>query len=412
MALTTKQLQALRPGAWISDGGARGAGSLVFRRTKSGERLAYFRYTLPNQERDTLPLGNYDEQGESGLSLSEARKKAGELSKLYTNGTKNLRAHFEAIELAKTQAEEAACAANTAAAEEAEKRQRYTLKALCEAYCDHLLEKGKTESARQARSILKCHLYEAFPEIAALPANEVTSHQLADVIRKVGDKGKKRTPGILRSYLCAAYVKALQAPFDTETPESFIPYKVEVNPIERIPAISVNRGKTVLMESELKTYISKLGNSMSDMALKLALYSGGQRMAQILRAKVSDYDPRSRILCLWDNKGRRKEPRRHLIPLSDKAAALVTTLVDLANEREKKLAKSENRQPTTNSSWLFSIGKNPLTETRPGKRLKEICKAIPGSNFDLRDIRRTCETILARLRVDKDTRAQLPILVT
>lgn len=408
MALTTKQLQALKPGKWISDGGARGAGTLVFRRTASGERLAYFRYTLPNQERDTLPIGNYDEQGKAGLTLAKAREKAGELSKLYKeDGIKDLRNHFALVETAKAEADKAASAAAAAAAEETMNRQRFTLRALCEAYCDHLSSQGKTESARQARSILKCHAYEAFPDIVALPANEVTAIQIAEMIRKVADQGKKRAPGTFRSYLAAAYSKAKKAPFDPLTPKIFIDFKVQVNPVDPIPAIAVNRGERVLIENELKAYIGKLGTSMSDMALRLALLSGGQRMAQILRAKVSDYDPGSKILRLWDTKGRRKTPREHLIPLCEKGAALVSNLINLASERESKKAKADERQPDIASCWLFSIGQNPLTETAPGKRLKEICKDMPGSKFDLRDIRRTCETVLARLRVDKDTRAQL-----
>lgn len=407
MALTTKQLQALKAGEWVSDGGARGAGTLVFRRTISGERLAYFRYTLPNKKRDTLPIGNYDEQGISGLSLTEARTKAGELSKLYKAGIKDLRSHFDSLKIAKTEAEKAASEADAAAAEDVINKQRFTLRALCDEYCKFLIAKGKTESARQARSILTCHVYNAFPAIAALPANEVTAHQIAEMIRMVADQGKKRAPGTLRSYLAAAYSNARKAPYDPLTPKAFIAYKVDVNPVTPIPAIPVNRGERVLIESELKTYVSKLGSSMPDMALKLALYSGGQRMAQILRAKVSDFDPRSKILRLWDTKGKRPAPREHLIPLCDKGAMLVSHLIDLANERENKRAKTEGRQPAIASCWLFSNGQNPLIETTPGKRLKEICKEMPGSTFDLRDIRRTCETTLARLRVDKDTRAQL-----
>lgn len=407
MALTTKQLQALKPGDWASDGGARGAGTLVFRRTASGERLAYFRYTLPNGKRDTLPIGNYDEQGVSGLSLTEARKKAGELSKLYKGGTKDLRTHFSSLEEAKEEAEKAATAANAAAALAASNRLRFTLRTLCDAYCKLLEAKGKNQSARQARSILKCHAFEACPEIVDLPANEVSAHQIAAMIRKVAEKGKARAPGILRSYLSAAYNTARKAPFDPKLPAAFIDYNVEVNPVEPVSTIAVNRGEHTLIESELKFYISKLGNSITDLALKLALYSGGQRMAQLLRAKVSDYDPRTNILRLWDTKGRRTNPREHLIPLGEIGSAIVSILIGYANEQETKVAQAEGRQPTIAACWLFPSGRNSLTDTKPGKRVKEICKEMPGKLFDLRDIRRTCETTLAGLGVDKDTRAQL-----
>ncbi len=130
-------------------------------------------------------------------------------------------------------------------------------------------------------------------------------------------------------------------------------------------------------------------------------------MAQLLRTKVSDFDPRTNILRLWDTKGRRINPREHLIPLGEKGSSIVSFLIDYANVQETRRAKAEGRQPAIASCWLFSLGRNPLTETKPGKRVKEICKEMPGCLFDLRDIRRTCETTLAGLGVDKDTRAQL-----
>ena len=45
----------------------------------------------------------------------------------------------------------------------------------------------------------------------------------------------------------------------------------------------------------------------SDLALKL-LYAGGQRMAQLLRAKVGDHDEHTKALRLWDGKGKRTAP--------------------------------------------------------------------------------------------------------
>jgi integrase len=58
--------------------------------------------------------------------------------------------------------------------------------------------------------------------------------------------------------------------------------------------------------------------------------------------------------------------------------------------------------------WLFSShGKTQLVETTPGKRATAISKSIKGEAFDLRDLRRTCETMLAGMGISKDTRAQL-----
>ncbi|WP_200241071.1 DUF4102 domain-containing protein [Thiohalocapsa halophila] len=69
----------------------------MFRRT-GGVIRAYFRYTQPDGSRYALPLGHYDENGTVGLTLAQARSKAGELSKLYVAGEKDLRAYLYAVD--------------------------------------------------------------------------------------------------------------------------------------------------------------------------------------------------------------------------------------------------------------------------------------------------------------------------
>lgn len=415
MALTTKQLQALKPGEWLSDGGARGAGALLFRRLASKKIVAYFRYTLPDGTRDTLTIGEYDEKGRDGLKLSTGdpddpgmREKAGELSKLYQSGVRDLRGHFEAEALAKEAAKIADNQAKIDADEEALCRQRYTLKNLCHGYCDHLEANGKSDSARQARSILKVHVLEAFPNIAALPASEIDSDHIATLVRKVVEQGKERTAGVLRSYLSAAFNAARKARYDAKLPSAFIAYGMKDNPAEVIATIAVNRGQRSLSADELKKYLAQLGDDLSDQALALALYAGGQRMAQLLRAKVSDFDPDTKILRLWDGKGKRKHPREHLLPLATRGAAIVEGLIARAKQLEQAVAKNEERAANEGTLWLFSsYGYEPMVSTTPGKRAAEICEAMKCETFNLRDIRRTVETMLAGLKVSKDIRSQL-----
>ena len=291
----------------------------------------------------------------------------------------------------------------------AENKKKYTLEALCKAYCDHLEENGKTQSARQARSILKTHVVESHPSIAALPASEVNSDHAAAMIRKVMEQEKERTAGVLRSYLSAAFNAARKARYDTKLPSSLIAFDVKDNPAEIIATIAVRRGERTLSAEELKSYIAALSkNNLSDQALTLSLYAGGQRMAQLLRAKVSDFDKDSKTLRLWDGKGKRTSPREHLLPLPPKTAAIVERLIERAKELEDANAKKEGRDPTYSSLWLFSsIGKAQLVDTTPGKRAAEISQAMKAEPFDLRDIRRTCETMLAGMGISKDTRAQL-----
>jgi hypothetical protein len=172
-----------------------------------------------------------------------------------------------------------------AAKREQEKRERYTLRTLCEAYCDLLQARGKP-SARQARSILKVHVFEAHPDIAATPARDVTPLQVAAMVRQTREAGRERAAGVLRSYLSAAFTAGKRAPFDASLPAALIPFEIERNPVDSIPAIAVRAGNRTLSADELRAYLADLGDNLADQALLLALLAGGQRMAQLLRAKV------------------------------------------------------------------------------------------------------------------------------
>ena len=77
---------------------------------------------------------------------------------------------------------------------------QFTLQRLLEQYCDYLQGLGRS-SHRDARSIFKIHVVEAWPAIAALPANQIAAEQIADMMRKLLELGKGRTANKLRSYM-------------------------------------------------------------------------------------------------------------------------------------------------------------------------------------------------------------------
>lgn len=324
----------------------------------------------------------------SAWTVEDARKEANRLQRLIDRGIDPR--ELEKEEQAQKAAEKAA---QEDARKEAEARQRYTLKALCDEYVKLLEARDKDKSAGATKSAFKCHVFEPHPTLAATPAREITSHQIAEVIRGVAEQGKERTAGILRSYLSAAYNAARKAPHDPKLPSALIAYRVDNNPVEVISTIPVNAGDRTLTADELKAYIEALGEDLHDLALKLALYAGGQRMAQLLRAQVSDYDPKAKTLRLLDGKGKRREPRIHLLPLGPVAAGIVEKLAEGAKGAD--------------SPALFASRGGTVDENTPGRRVADIVKATGGEPFTLRDIRRTCETMLASLGISRDIRAQL-----
>ena len=324
----------------------------------------------------------------------------------------------EAARKAAKEAEQAEKEAKRAAAEaakaEADRQARYTLRALCDAYVARLERAGKAKSAASTRSAFKCHVF-PHAEIADTPARAVTPHQIAALVRKVREAGKERAAGVLRSYLSAAFNTAKRAPFDSALPADLIPFGIEHNPVDVIPAIAVQRGERTLSAGEMRAYIGHLlrignetGPELADVALLLALYAGGQRMAQLLRAKVSDFDQDTATLRLWDGKGKRTQPREHLLPLAPQAAGMVSALVKRAKTQEQARAKEAGRTPEMAGLWLFSThGRVAMNPETVSNRAAEVCASMAGEPFTLRDIRRTVETMLAALGISKDTRAQL-----
>lgn len=295
------------------------------------------------------------------------------------------------IEKEKEAAETAEAAIKKAAVEA---NRQYTLKALLASYADYLEVRGKVKSAKAARSTTKVHVLEADPTLADKTATSITAHDIAALIRQTREKGKERTAGILRSTISAAYNCGRRAPFDTELPSTFIKYNIINNPVDVIPTIPVRAGNRTLTKDELKMYMAVLGDDIIDMALKLALFAGGQRMAELLRAEITDWNADTKTLRLLDPKGKRRVAREHFVPLGPIAASMVSTLI------KQSAAKEAN--------CLFpSRTKKPVHDSMPGPRVAEIAAAMGGKPFDLRDIRRTAETMLVSIGVTRDVRAQL-----
>ena len=274
------------------------APGLALRATPGSEARAFIFQSKLNGKALRATIGDV-----RAWNLDDARAEARRLQTLIDQGTdprEQKRERIAAAEAARAEAE--------AARAEADRQARYTLRALCDAYLSALERAGKGKSAAGARSLFKCHIDQ---DTANKPAREVTAHQVAALVRRVREAGKERAAGVLRSYLSAAFNAAKRAPFDSALPADLIPFGIEHNPVDAIPAIAVQRGDRTLSAAELRAYIGHLlrighetGPELPDTALLLALYAGGQRMAQLLRAKVGDFDQDAATLRLWDGKGK------------------------------------------------------------------------------------------------------------
>jgi len=381
---------------WISDGSVRGGGALWARIGASGVSF-YFRYTHEGKKK-AIALGGYDETGAKGLTLAQAREQAGEVSKVYRSGVTDLHGHLQREHEA---AERAHQAERDAAKRAQEDAQRGTLKQLLDAYVAHLERQGK-QSSRDVRSIFDKHVLEAAPELGERKAATLTVDDFVGPIGKLVEAKKGRTADKLRSYLRAAYQLAVESRTDPAAPLALRSYGITVNPIASIGALSqFNRARDrVLSAPELGAFLRRIDTLRAGPqkdALQLLLLLGGQRPMQLLRMKPADVDLSAGTVTLYDGKGARSQPRRHVLPLVKDAAAILERRTDEASSDVPLF--STNERTTMRHETISALVADISGKMVEAKEARE--------GFQLRDLRRTAETMLASLKVSSDVRAQL-----
>ena len=204
------------------------------------------------------------------------------------------------------------------------------------------------------------------------------------------------------SYGSAAYELAIGSKTNPEAPLVLRTFGITMNPFASIGAMSrYNRPRErVLSALELGKYLQRLellpGGPQRD-ALRLSLLLKGQRPAQLLRARATDVDLTAGVITLYDPKGARAQPRRRVHPLVEEAAAVLDRRLKQV-VRDGPLFSSDGKT-TMRIETLSSLVAEIAQDMLKAEEVREV--------FQLRDLRRTCETRLAALGVSSDVRAQL-----
>lgn len=396
--LTTRTLASLKPGEWVSGGSQHGVGTLAARRLSGGGICFYFRYTRPDKTRDALPIGIYDPDGLKGLKLQQAIDRASAWSKRYQSGERDLRAILEAEgREAERLRRESEREAETELA-----RQSASLGALIDAYVANLKRQGKV-SWREVESAARLHIREPWPVLWGTPAERISTDDLLSIITRISDAGKLREAGKMRSYLRAAYSSAIKARRQASALPALRDLRLQSNPARDLEPLEGGTGGTrerALSLAELRAYWRRLASlSGKDGALlRFHLLTGGQRVKQLARLVSSDFDADLQAIRLRDPKGKRKEPRIHVVPLIPAALEALQTIT------AAKLGPN-----------LFSVdgGESGASYFAVHGRIKGIVDLMTEAGelengpFTAGDLRRTVETRLAGAGVSQGVRAQL-----
>ncbi len=418
--ITARDLTALKPGEWASDPAQRGAGRFQARRLAGGAIHFYYRFTATDGARERIAIGPYDTDGRTGLTLAQARAKARELTSRYLAGDHDLRATLEAEAATKR----AAVAEASAAAEKRKAHDSATLGALLEAYGAQLERNGKRSAKHVARS-LTLHVQTAKPKLWKRPAAELTTDDLLDILTPLtspeptkaepNPAPKLREAAKLRAYLRAAYAAAVKARHDARALPALRALKLTTNPARDLSTIegSNNTRERALSVAELRVYWKRIGDLSAPWGplLRFHLLTGAQRLEQLARATTADLDNDSKTLTLWDSKGRRKEPRRHVLPLLPEAETALAEMI-FAKPRKDGEAIAARVGPF---AFTASNGEAGASYHGCAAAVREVAADMVKAGevdegkgpFTIGDLRRTVETRLAALGVSLDVRAQL-----
>lgn len=296
---------------WLNQNLGSGQGSLCLRYWPTGATW-YYSYNVRGKTRRVIiePDSGTDHR----LTLAEARDRALTLAKERRDAPDG-----DLLLLRKTQTE---AAQRSKAAHEAEERARSlrTVEKLVNNYIEDLRSRKKS-SAKQVEGTLN-NLLRDYPLLAVRDAAGVTPLEWVSVLRRYGktdghaDKMRK-----VRSYLRAAYAAAIRADLDPMQ-EASAGMMLTTNPIDGIPAGTSRARERNLSEAEFRALwkrLKELDHPLSK-TLQALILLGGQRYSQLIRATVRDYQDGE--ITLYDPKGKRTTPRKHILPVQGVSTAI------------------------------------------------------------------------------------------
>ena len=385
--LTTRGIESAKADPSGKDIYLRDGDGLELRILPTGKKVWQFRFTFDGKRR-ILGFGDY-----TFCSLRDARLRAQDARKCLSLGQNPAN---EIKTKATNNITPTPYPVNLHPANTDEPDTTHRLVDLMSAYEQWKRDSGKLAYADDVQKNTRLYLVRHAPELAHKLACECDSEDIATLIRPIHERGNIRSAGKLRTMLAAAFQAALQAPYHPAMPKTMLGFNVKTNPVLALPAIHTEPRERFLTQDELGRYGAAVlaGEGITYWCLALSLFAGGQRPLQVARIRDEDYSKDEGLLLLRDPKGKRRSARPHYLPLGPVARDLI-----------KRWLK---HTPGVNHPVWFSVdGKQFMESTSLSHQCTRIRKKVGIDHFQLRDIRRTIETEMARIQFSKDIRAHL-----
>ena len=417
--ITDKAMQAAATSAdqWLTEDAPRGSGRFLGRITRTGERAFYFRHTVAAGQRDTLLIGPFDPKGRDGLTVAQARAKAGEWARLYQSGVRELRKHFAQLDADRRQAEaderlEAERARRLAeeAAHQAdlERQRRLTVRQLFDRWAATELaphtradgrRTGRKDGGQYSREQFERRV---FPAIGDMAIAEVRKADVLAILDAVKAEGKLRTANVLLADLKQMMRFAVMR--DT------IPHSPLESVTKRDAGGTEAGRERVLSPDDIATLAARLptaGMSQRSQCAVWLILATGCRIGELMAAQWQHVDTGAATWHLPDTKNQRP----HTIHLSAFALRQFATLAELREADPvtgRPLPWVFPNTAGTGPVCIKSFGKQLADRQRPpDRRMQHRSKAteallLPGGKWTAHDLRRTAATFMAGLGVSGD----------
>lgn len=395
--ITDKQMGAkVEKPSWLIEDAPRGCGRFMARLRPNGERHFYFRYTNSYSERVFLPLGTYDSAGIDGLTLKEARVKAGELSRLYQSGVRDLREHIQAEEHARIsamEAEQARLASEIAniEAEQAIQLARKTVTDLFEHWAKVDLINRKDGGAEVRRMFQK----DVLPVLGEMAVDEVKKGHITEVTDTMLARGVNRAAKIAFSLM-----------------RQMFRFAVDRDLIEYDPTASIRKAKIggkdierdrVLSEEEIRLLAKLVPEAgllpSTDAAIWIAL-STCCRIGELMNARWENVDLTHRNW--WIPAENSKNGKAHNVVLSEFSLKQFKRLQALNSESEWCYPNTRNSGPVCTKTVTKQLGdrqRQPDQKMMSNRSSKSQSLLLKAGKWTPHDLRRTGATIMTALGV-------------
>lgn len=395
--ITDKQMGAKPHKAiWLIEDAPRGCGRFMARIRTNNERLFYFRYTDASGERVFLPLGAYDPNGTDGLTLKEARNRAGEWSRLYQSGVRNLREYLEAEEAARVaarDAELARLAAEKAAADAEQARQaaRKSVADLFEHWAQVDLVNRKDKGAEVRRMFEK----DVLPFLGPLAVADVKKGHITEVTDALLARGVNRMAKLIFSLM-----------------RQMFRFAVDRDLIEHDPTASIRKAKIggkdverdrILSDNDIRQLSRRMPEAglltTTEVAVWIALATCC-RIGELLSARWEHLDLEQQTWLIPAETSKNGKP--HTVYLSDFAVRQFERLNTINGTSAWCYPNNGDTGPVcskTVTKQLSDRQRQPTQGIMSNRTAKAQALLLPGGKWTPHDLRRTGATLMTAIGV-------------